>query len=118
MVPIVAYGGSLCTQVTPWTVPWFRGSVTGGQAAVDMHDLAGDVRRGFQEQDRGDHVADLADAPERGKLAAKMLVAVRRVRRCLNDARRDGVDPDAARGVLDGQRPGRRGQAALGQRGQ
>ncbi len=33
-------------------------------------------------------------------------------------ARRDGVDADAARGVLDGQRPGGGLEAALGQRGQ
>jgi NAD(P)-dependent dehydrogenase (short-subunit alcohol dehydrogenase family) len=35
----------------------------------------------------------------------------------LDDARGDGGDPDAAGGVLDRQRPGGRGQAALGQRG-
>ena len=35
----------------------------------------------------------------------------------LDDAQGDGGDPDAAGGVLDRQRPGGRGQAALGQRG-
>ena len=35
-----------------------------------MQDLAGDVRRGFQEQVAVDHVADLAGAAERGKPAA------------------------------------------------
>jgi hypothetical protein len=41
-------------------------SVTGDLAAVDVQVLAGDVRRGLQEQDRVHHVADLADPPERG----------------------------------------------------
>jgi hypothetical protein len=35
------------------------------------------------------------------------------VQRGLDDAWRDGVDADAAGGVLDGQRPGDRGQAAF-----
>jgi hypothetical protein len=48
-------------------------------------------------------VADLADAPERRKPVTELLVAVRRVYRRLDDARRDGVDPDAAGGVLDGE---------------
>ena len=76
-------------------------SVTGGLAAVDVQDLAGDVRRCLQEQDAVDDVADLADAPERGKPVTESVIAVRRVHRRLDDARRDGVDPDAARGVLD-----------------
>ena len=40
-------------------------SVAGGLAAVDVQDLAGDERRGLQEEDAVDDVADLAHAPER-----------------------------------------------------
>ena len=93
-------------------------SMPGGLAAVDVQDLPGDVRRCLQEQDAVDDVADLADAAERRKLVTESVIAFRRVHRRLDDARRDRVDPDAAGGVLDGQRPGGRGQAALGQRGQ
>jgi DNA-binding CsgD family transcriptional regulator len=92
--------------------------VAGGTAAVDVQDLAGDVRRRLQEQDAVDHVADLAGPAHRRQPVAQPFVAVGRVHRGLDDARRDGVDPDAARGVLDGQGSGHRGQAALGQRGQ
>ena len=92
--------------------------VTGDLSAVYVQDLSGDVRRGLQEQDAVHDVADLAHPPERGKPVTEAFVAFRRVHRGLDDARRDGVDPDAAGGVLDGQRPGGRGQAALGQRGQ
>ena len=72
----------------------------GGQAlrgAIDMQDLTGDVGRGLEEQDAVNDAADLGRSPD--------------------DAREDGVDPDAEGGVLDRQRPGGRGQAALGQRG-
>jgi hypothetical protein len=54
-----------------------------------------------QEQDAVHDVADLADPPHRGQLVAEVGVAFRRVHRRLDHARRDGVDPDAARGVLD-----------------
>src|SRR6185437_5675808 len=73
----------------------------GGQAlrgTIDMQDLTGDVGRGLEEQDAVNDAADLG--------------------RSFDDARKDGVDPDAEGGVLDRQRPGGRGQAALGQRGQ
>ena len=56
-----------------------------------------------QEQDSVDDVADLADASKRKKPATELFVAVRRVHRRLDDARRDSVDPDAARGALDGE---------------
>ena len=36
-----------------------KASATGDLAAVDVQDLAGDVRRRLQEQDTVDHVADL-----------------------------------------------------------
>ena len=97
---------------SPWRCPTSRrpsrrpsraASAAGDLAAVDVQELAGDVRRVLQEQDAVNHVADLPHAPERGKLAAEPLVAFRRVHRGLDDARRDGVDPDAARGVLHGQ---------------
>ena len=83
-----------------------------------MHDLAGDVGRGLEEQHGVNHVADLAGPPERRQLVTEAVVGLRRVLRGPDDAGGDGVDPDAARGVLDGQQPGRRGQAALGQRSQ
>ncbi len=92
-------------------------AVTCCLAAVDVQDLAGDVGRGLQEQDAVHDVADLACAAEPGKLVAKAVVAAGRAGRGLDDARGDGVDSDAARGVLDGQRAGGRGQTALGQRG-
>ena len=64
----------------------------GDLAAVDVQDLPGNVRRCFQEQDSVDDVADLADASKRKKPATEFLVAVRRVHRRLDDARRDSVD--------------------------
>src|SRR6185312_4117590 len=73
----------------------------GGQVlrgTSDVQDLTGDVGRGLQEQDAVNDAADLGRSPD--------------------DAKGDGVDPDAEGGVLDRQRPGGRGQAALGQRGQ
>jgi hypothetical protein len=60
--------------------------VAGDLAAVDVQDLAGDIRRGFLEQDVVDHVADLTGPPERGPPIAEMLVAFRRVLRGLDDA--------------------------------
>ena len=41
--------------------------------------------------------------PSGGSRPPSRVVGVRRVHRRLDDARRDGVDPDAAGGVLDGQ---------------
>ena len=77
--------------------------MTGDLAAVDVQDLAGDERRRLQEEDAVDDVADLADVPNRGELGAEPGVALRRMHRRLDDAGRDGVHPDAAGGVLDGQ---------------
>jgi hypothetical protein len=77
--------------------------VPGDLATVDVQDLSRDVRSRLQEQDAVDDVADLANASERGKPVTELLVAVRRVHRRLDDARRDGVDPDAAGSVLDGE---------------
>jgi hypothetical protein len=70
--------------------------VTGALAAVDVQDLPGDERGCLKEQNAADDVADLADMPERRKTVAESGVAFRRMRRRLDDARRDGVDPDAA----------------------
>ena len=70
--------------------------VASGLAAVDVQDLTGDIGRGLQEQHPRDDIANLADAAERGKLVTEPLVTVRWVRRGLDDAGRDGVDPDAA----------------------
>jgi hypothetical protein len=40
-----------------------QGSVAGALAAVDVQDLAGDERGGFEVENAGHHVADLADTP-------------------------------------------------------
>jgi len=57
--PAASYAGRRATPRAP-------GSVAGDLPAVDVEDLAGDVRRRLQEQDAVDHVADLAGVPERG----------------------------------------------------
>jgi hypothetical protein len=77
--------------------------VAGDLAAVDVQDLTGDIGRGLQEKDAVDDVADLADPAERREPVAEVLVVFRRVRGGLDDARGDGVDPDAEGGDLDGQ---------------
>jgi IS5 family transposase len=78
-----------------------------------VQDLTSNVARGLQEQDTVYDVADLARAAERRKPADGAAKAAGRVQRGLDHAPADGVDPDAARGVLKGQRPGRRGQGAV-----
>ena len=65
--------GAARPRARPSRRPSGPASVTGGLAAVDVQELAGDVRRVLQEQDAVDHVADLPHAPERGKLAAEPL---------------------------------------------
>ena len=40
--------------------------MTGDFPAVDVEDLAGDERRGFEVEDAIDDVADLAHMPDRG----------------------------------------------------
>src|SRR5579863_4957199 len=77
-------------------------SVAGDLAAVDVQDFAGDEGRGLQEENAADDVADLAHMAE-GVERAKRLVALRRMPGRLDDARRDGIDPNAVGGVLDGQ---------------
>ena len=78
-------------------------SVAGDLAAVDMKDLAGNERRRLQEKDAVDDVADLAHVPYRRELGAETGIALRRMHRRLDDAWRDGVHPDAAGGILDGE---------------
>jgi len=51
-------------------------------------------------EDPVDDVAYLADTPER-MTSSEPVVGFRRVLPCLDDARRDCVDPNAAPGVLD-----------------
>src|ERR1700733_7087497 len=82
---------------------WDTPSVAGDLPAVDVQDLAGDERRRLQEEDAVDDVADLAHMPDWGELRAEPDVALRRMHRRLDDARRDGVDPDATGRVLDGE---------------
>jgi hypothetical protein len=79
-------------------------SVAGDLAAVDVQDLAGNERRRLEDDDGVDDVADLARVPYRGEPRAEPGVVFRRMHRRLDDARRDGVDPDAAGGVFSGQR--------------
>jgi hypothetical protein len=76
--------------------------VAGDLAAVDVQDFAGDEGRGLQEENAADDVADLAHMAE-GVERAERLVALRRMPGRLDDARRDGVDPNAVGGLLDGQ---------------
>ena len=71
------------------------GSVSGDLPAVDVHHLPGDVGRRLEEQDGPDHVADLARPAQRGGPGAGS-VAFRWVHGGLDNARRDGVDLDAA----------------------
>ncbi len=91
--------------------------LAGVLAAVDVQDLAGD-EAGRLEVDDGVHdVARLAHPADRVQ-AGERLVVLDRVHRGLDDTRRDGVDPDAPAGVLDGQGLGRGVEATLGQRRQ
>src|SRR6202042_58532 len=62
-------------------------SATGDLAAVDVQDLASDVGQGLQEQPAVDDVTDLAGPAERVKPVTEVL-AIRRVHRGLDDARR------------------------------
>ena len=105
----------ILTRVYPGVT---RGRGPGELPAVDVQDLAGDEGRGFQEQDAVHDVADMAHAAERRKQAAEAMIVAAGVHRGRDDARGDGVDPDATGAILDGQRAGGRGQAALGQGGQ
>src|ERR1700734_4455223 len=75
-------------------------SVTGDLAALDVQDLASDVGQGLQEQDAVDDVDGVAGPPERAKPVTEVVATFRRVHRGLDDARRDGVDPDAVSGVF------------------
>ena len=61
--------------------------MTGDLAAVDVHDLAGDEGRRLQEEDGVDDVIDLADVPEWDEALPETGVALRGMRRRLNDAR-------------------------------
>src|SRR5258705_13021771 len=88
-------------------------SMAGALAAVDVQDLAGDERGGFEVGDGVDDVADLAHPADRVQ-TGKDLVGLGRVHRGADDAWGDRVDPDAAGGVLDRQRPGDRVEAAFG----
>lgn len=70
------------------------GSAAGALAAVDVHDLAGDERAGgFEVEDAGHHVADLADVPD-GMQLREVREGFRWVQRRLDDAKGDGVCPD------------------------
>jgi len=60
-----------------------------------MHNLARDVRKWLQEPDGVDHVNDLADAPKDKQPNAEVIGAFPRVNRGLDNARPNGIDPDA-----------------------
>ena len=94
------------------------GSVAGALAAVDVQDLAGDERGALQVERPPRRRRSISPIRPTGCRAREELVGLLGVHRGLDDARRDGVDADAAGGVLDRQRLGGRLQAALGQRGQ
>src|SRR2546421_3316630 len=91
----------------PRSPPWFPWSHPGvsmsrGLAAVDVQRLAGDETRLLEVEDPLDDVADLTHLPDRvsGGLA---VVGRGVVHRRLDHSKRDRVDPDTARGVLDGE---------------
>src|SRR5712675_604433 len=69
-------------------------SVAGALAAVDMQDLAGDERRGFQEQHGIDDVAGFSHAADRMQ-RGKEVMCLWSMHRGLDDAGRNGVNPDA-----------------------
>ena len=82
---------------------------------IDMEDFASDEVRAFQVEDRLHDVIDLTHMSDRVQ-AAEGGVSFFAVHRRFDDAGRYRVDPNAALGVLDGQRLGRRVDATLGQR--
>ena len=67
-----------------------------------MQDFAGDAGGGLQDQDAIHDVADLTRPAQRRKPAIEAAEAVGQGHWGLDEARRDGVDPDAAGGELDG----------------
>ena len=71
-------------------------------ATVDVQDFAGDERGEFEEEYAVDDVTDLAQATERVK-AGEPIISGSAIGVTVDDAQRDCVDPDAARGVLDGE---------------
>ena len=110
-------GGTAC-DTGSGSSPVAGSSVASDLAAVDVQDLTGNERRRLQKEDAVDDVADLPHVSYRRELRAKSGVTLCRLHRRLDDPWRDSVYPDAAGGVLDGQRLGGRGQAAFGQRRQ
>jgi len=71
-------------------------------AAVDVQRLAGDETRLLEVEDPLDDVADLTHPPDR--VSGGLTVVGRGVvHRRLDHSKRDRVDPDTARGVLDGE---------------
>src|SRR5262249_42172606 len=89
--------------------------VAGALAAVDVEDFAGHEARRLEVENRFDNVGDLAHMADRLK-SPEGLMGLDRVNRRLHEARRDGVHANTALGVFDGERLGRRVEAALRQR--
>src|ERR1700744_4120338 len=90
-------------------------SMAGALAAVDMEDFARHEVRRFEVEDRLDDVGGLAHAPYRFKRRESVL-ALDRVHRRLDIARRDRVHAYAAFCIFDGKRFGCSGETALRQR--
>src|SRR4029077_1914088 len=80
-------------------------SVAGTLTAVDVEDRAGYERGVLKINHRVDDVAHLAHATHRVQ-AVEHLVVLLEVHGSLDDAGGNGVDTDAASGVLDGERLG------------
>src|SRR5579862_9878479 len=90
-------------------------SVPRGLAAVDVQDHPRDEWGVLEIEDPFDDVADLANSAQRMEVS-QALIRSWREDRVLYDPEGDGVDPHAARGVLDGQRAGHGCQPTFGER--
>src|ERR1700736_596828 len=89
-----------------------EGSVARALPAVDMEGLSGHEARRLEIEDGVHDVDDLAHSADRVQ-GAELRIGLDRVHRRLDDAGCDRVHANAALGVLDGERFGRRGEAAL-----
>lgn len=87
--------------------------MTGALTAVDVQNLARDEGRALQVQYGVNDVPRLSHPADRMQLRQE-LVRFRRMHRRLDDTRRDSVDPDLARGVLNCERPRCGIEATLG----
>src|SRR5262249_51538171 len=90
--------------------------VAGALTAVDGKDLARHGAGGLKIEDGVDDIADVAHALHRMQRGQEIM-SLRRVHRRFDDAGRNGIHPDALRGIFDGERLRGGVDAALGQIG-